>query len=400
MIKNDVIVSVDHISKCYHTYATPRDKLKKMLYQGIGRLPLAHPLKETLNHRASALGKPFWALKDVSFSISKGQTLGILGQNGAGKSTLLQLITGTVNPTMGTVTTHGKIAALLELGSGFNPAFTGLQNVYLNARLLGLSREQTDEKLQKIMDFADIGEFIHSPVQTYSNGMVVRLAFAVQAQLEPDILIIDEALAVGDAKFQAKCFARLRTLVEKGTTVLFVSHSTEQIVTHCDSAILLDKGKILEIGEPRHVVNYYLDHLFSKKNVSPTPQEKLKTSLDDETLHKFETRASYNSFEYRWGDRAAEIVDFELRGNGTISPSLIEAGDLLTFFFDIHFHQLVVRPIFGFKVKTKSGITIYGTNTEYQHTSGHTHPYESPNARGFSTRRLFYFRGTFQPATR
>ncbi|MDU6912461.1 MAG: ABC transporter ATP-binding protein, partial [Streptococcus salivarius] len=187
----------------------------------------------------------FWALQDVSFRLKKGETVGIVGKNGSGKSTLLQIIAGTLTPTTGSVKIEGRVAALLELGAGFNNDFSGRENIYLNAVLLGLSKAEIDEKIDDIISFADIGHFIDSPVRSYSSGMLVRLAFAIQAQIEPEILIVDEALAVGDARFQAKCFARLKQLKERGTSILFVSHATEQIVTHCDSAILINDGVML-----------------------------------------------------------------------------------------------------------------------------------------------------------
>jgi lipopolysaccharide transport system ATP-binding protein len=220
-MSSEVAIKVQNLSKCYEIYDKPRDRLLQMLSRG-----------------KKKYCREFWALRDVSFEIRKGETVGIVGRNGSGKSTLLQILCGTLNPTSGTVETHGRIAALLELGSGFNPEFTGRENVYLNASILGLSKEEIDARYDAIIEFADIGDFINQPVKTYSSGMLVRLAFSVQAQVEPDILIVDEALAVGDAKFQARCFDRLKKLKENGTSILLVTHSSEQIVTHCDHAFL------------------------------------------------------------------------------------------------------------------------------------------------------------------
>ncbi len=201
--------------------------------------------------------REFWALKDVSFDVKNGETVGIIGRNGSGKSTLLQIITGTLAPTEGTVITHGRIAALLELGSGFNPDFTGRENVYLNGALLGFSTAQIDEKFDAIASFADIGEHLDQPVKTYSSGMLVRLAFAVQVQVEPEILIVDEALAVGDALFQKRCFQRIEKLVSDGTTVLFVSHDQESVRTLTNRALLLNKGRSVEWGLSSEVVLKY-----------------------------------------------------------------------------------------------------------------------------------------------
>jgi len=231
-------IEVKGVSKCYNIYDKPRDRLLQMFYR-----------------QRRQLYREFWALNDISFTVPRGETVGIVGRNGSGKSTLLQIIAGTLTPTAGGVSTDGRVAALLELGSGFNAEFTGRENVYLNASLLGLSSSEVDERFDSIAAFADIGRFIEQPVKTYSSGMIVRLAFAVQAQIDPAILIVDEALSVGDAKFQAKCFDRLKQLKDNGTSILLVTHSSEQVVTHCSSAILLDGGNKVFEGKPRETVN-------------------------------------------------------------------------------------------------------------------------------------------------
>jgi len=219
-MSSDIAIKVVNLGKCYQIYENPRDRLKQMLMQG----------------RRNYF-REFWALHDVSFEVRKGETVGLVGKNGAGKSTLLQIVCGTLAPSAGSVEVCGRIGALLELGSGFNPEFTGRENVYLNGALLGLAKEEVDQRFDRIVDFSGVGNFIDQPVKTYSSGMVVRLAFAVQAQSDPDVLIVDEALAVGDAKFQTKCFAHLRALKQRGTSILLVSHATEQIATHCDRAV-------------------------------------------------------------------------------------------------------------------------------------------------------------------
>lgn len=242
---NKKSIVVNNLSKTYQIYKHPRDRLLQAIW---GR---------------NRFGKPkiryeeFKALKPISFNVPKGHTMGIIGRNGSGKSTLLQLICGTLTPTTGTITTEGRIAALLELGSGFNPEFTGIENIYLNASLLGLTQRETDEKLDKILRFAEIGEFVNQPVKTYSSGMCIRLAFAVQAQVEPDILIVDEALAVGDEVFQKKCYSYIEMLKQNGTSILLVTHSIHQILNHCDSALLLNKGNLIKLGKTKHVTNYY-----------------------------------------------------------------------------------------------------------------------------------------------
>ncbi|HHQ4708182.1 TPA: ABC transporter ATP-binding protein, partial [Aeromonas veronii] len=223
---SDIAIKVENLSKCYEVYDTPRDRLKQFIFP---RMQSVVRIVERQNYF-----REFWALRNVNFEVKKGETVGIIGCNGSGKSTLLQMICGTLNPTSGSINTKGRIAALLELGSGFNPEFTGRENVYLNGAVLGLSNKEIDERFDDIADFADIGEFIERPVKTYSSGMTVRLAFAVQAMVDPDILVVDEALAVGDEKFQRKCFARLEELKSKGSSILFVSHSSASIVELCD----------------------------------------------------------------------------------------------------------------------------------------------------------------------
>jgi lipopolysaccharide transport system ATP-binding protein len=295
-----------------------------------------------------------------------------LGSNGSGKSTLLQIICGTLSPTGGTVQTHGRIAALLELGSGFNPDFTGRENVYLNAAVLGLSLDEINKRYDDIVDFADIGEFISQPVKTYSSGMVVRLAFAVQSQIEPDILIVDEALSVGDVKFQAKCFDRLRQLKENGTSILLVTHSSEQVVSHCTAALLLNKGQQIELGEPKRVVNRYMDLLFGKDSnqskdesvVALTQTPKAPSIELSHTADVFANRIGYNPHEYRWGDKKALILDYKLVANDEPYPSAISTGQKIDLFLVVKFMTAIFRPILGVTIKTKEGITVYGANSE------------------------------------
>jgi lipopolysaccharide transport system ATP-binding protein len=253
MSSNDVVIKVDKVSKCYAIYKKPIDRLKQMAHS-----KFLNPIRKT----NVTYYDEFWALRDISFDLYRGETLGILGQNGSGKSTLLQIIAGTLSPTCGTATIQGRVAALLELGSGFHPEFSGRENVYLNASVLGLSREQTDQKLDDILSFADIGAFVEQPVKTYSSGMMLRLAFAVQAAIETEVLIIDEALAVGDARFQLKCFKRLQDLKDKGTTILFVSHATELVRSFCDKGLLLDKGQVQYLGDANTATIQYFNFLF------------------------------------------------------------------------------------------------------------------------------------------
>jgi len=244
-MSSEVILSVRNVSKCFEMYEKPVLRLYQTLCAG--------------RHR---FYKEFWALKDISFDIRRGECVGIIGKNGAGKSTLLQIITGTLSQTSGEVHVAGRVAALLELGSGFNPEFTGRENVYLNASILGLSHEETTRRFQSILDFADIGDFIDQPVKTYSSGMMVRLAFAVQILTDPDVLIVDEALAVGDAAFQRKCFARMDALRARGVTILLVTHDTETVKQRCDRAIFLKDRKIAFDGPAEDGVVEYMRYLF------------------------------------------------------------------------------------------------------------------------------------------
>lgn len=366
MSSDDFAVRVQGLSKRYEIYASPRDRLKQFL------LPRLHGL---LKRPRGQYFRDFWALNDVSFDVQPGETVGIIGRNGSGKSTLLQMICGTLSPTRGSVQTRGRVAALLELGSGFNPDFTGRENVYLNATVLGLSQQEIDARLADIIDFADIGQFIDQPVKTYSSGMVVRLAFAVQSQIEPDILIVDEALSVGDAKFQAKCFDRLTKLKERGTSILLVTHSSEQIVTHCSRAVLLSDGAVLEIGEPRRIVNRYLDLLFGRvrkpaaQTVESSAEQPAKSVAPStyqlsQTADMFSAHPGYNPHEYRWGDGSACILDFYLAADGEAYPAAIETGQDIVLAVSIQFVAEMVRPILGVTIKTKEGVTVYGVNSE------------------------------------
>jgi len=253
----EVAIRVKNLSKCYHIYDKPRDRLKQMVYPRLQRMA---------GQPAGQYYREFWALRNVSFNVKKGEIVGVMGRNGSGKSTLLQMICNTLNPTEGDIQTTGRVAALLELGSGFNPEFTGIENVYMNSQILGLSRQEIEEKLPAIEKFAGIGEFIHQPVKTYSSGMFARLAFSVAAHVDPDILIVDEALSVGDSWFQHKSMARMRQLMSKGCTVLFVSHSIDAVRALCTHAIWLDSGSIKMQGDVTTVTNAYMNDVFIEHN--------------------------------------------------------------------------------------------------------------------------------------
>ncbi len=264
-------IQLDSISKCYRIYKNPQDRFRQALLDRF-RTVVGTP-------HGSPLYREHWALRDVSFELRPGEAVGILGRNGAGKSTLLQIIAGTLAPTSGTVVTNGRITALLELGSGFNPDFTGRENVYLNAQILGLSREDTHARFDGIAAFADIGDFIEQPVRTYSSGMMMRLAFAVQTAVDPKILIVDEALSVGDMLFQAKCMARINRLVDEGVTLLFVSHDVGVVRQICSRSILLEHGKAIRVGNTREVADEYVRLQLEDRNRA-TMEKKSKIALE------------------------------------------------------------------------------------------------------------------------
>lgn len=359
-------ITVSNIGKLYQIYKQPQDRLKQALQPRLARLTGNSPRKYY---------DEFWALRNISFEVPRGKTLGVIGQNGSGKSTLLQIICGTLTPTEGEVITNGRIGALLELGSGFNPEFTGRENVFLNAAIIGLTRQETEDRFDAIASFADIGDFLDRPIKTYSSGMAVRLAFAVQAQIDPEILIVDEALAVGDAKFQAKCFERLKQLKRNGTSILLVTHTTEQIVSHCDEAILLHEGHSINMGLPRQVVNRYFDILFGKPVITSAPGTRSESDAQAEreagpqrgelnfNEDEFHTHAGYNTHEYRWGDKAALILDYWMTSGDKAYPSSVETGTPLTIKIAVQFRRTIIRPVFGLTIKTKEGITVYGVNT-------------------------------------
>lgn len=372
-MSSDIAIRVDGIGKCFHVYENPASRLAQAMYprlaglaRRLGGKALATRIETEKRYRE------FWALRNVSFEVRRGETFGIVGRNGSGKSTLLQIIAGTLAPTFGSTEAHGRVAALLELGSSFNSEFTGIENVRLNAAVLGLTPAEIDQRMDAILAFADIGDFINQPVKTYSSGMNVRLAFAVQAQIEPDILIVDEALAVGDAKFQAKCFARLDALKEAGTSILFVSHATEQVITHCDRALLLHDAAVHQLGAPKDVVHTYLDLLFGGQRRAPASRAESVDSGVSPAVplaaategNAFAARPNYNPYEFRWGDGSVSIEDFRLTANGAEVQGAVDSGTPLKLTLGVAFLRDVTRPIAGLTLKTKDGITVYGTNSE------------------------------------
>ena len=339
-------LKIDNVCKSYNIYKNQFQKLAKLSRDVFG-------LKD------SSTVKKFHALKGISFEAQRGESIGILGRNGAGKSTLLQIICGTLTPTSGKIEVHGRLSALLELGAGFNPEFTGRENVYINAAILGLTKKELEERFDSILDFADIGDFIEQPVKNYSSGMFMRLAFAIASSVDPDILIIDEALAVGDVRFQSKCFRRINELKSKGTTVLLVTHSTEQVTRHCDRAVLIEQGEMLAIGESSIIANKYLELLFGK-NEEPPKLTALGASFERRELSD---AIYYNNHEHRWGNRQAQIINFDIQQGEKRNPIIFDNHADLVFGFEVEFFESFLNVIIGFTLKSVDGITIFGTNT-------------------------------------
>ena len=335
---SDAIITLRNVDKTYRIYSHPAQALLGRLSQG----RLGNP-------------KEYRALKDVSLEIHQGETIGIIGRNGAGKSTLLQIICGIAHPDRGQVSINGRISAMLELGAGFHPELTGEENIYLQGAIAGFTRQQMAGRISDICEFADIGEYLLLPVKTYSSGMFVRLAFAVSIHLDPQILVIDEALAVGDAAFQVKCFRRIRDFQETGGTILLVTHSTEQVAHFCNRAIFLDKGKIIAHGDTRETLAQYIRHLKGEA-VSPP-----NIGISSKQLEK---HPLYQPQEMRWGDQHAEIVDVLLRQNGEDNPQSFLAGKTIDILVQIRFHAAISHPIYGLTIKTKEGTQLFTTNTK------------------------------------
>ena len=340
---------VEGVSKQYRIYDRPADRLKESLTRGRRKY-----------HRE------FWALSNISFEVERGTTTGIIGPNGSGKSTLLQIITGTLEPTHGTVAHEGRIAALLELGAGFNPEFTGIENVFMNASLLGLSRTDTERLLPQIESFAEIGDFIYQPIKTYSSGMQLRLAFATAIATSPDILIIDEALAVGDAVFQHRCLRRIKEMQESGTTILFVSHDPAAIRALCTRAILLNSGQMLADGAPPDVLNRYQKIIMARQQAFEASHSYQDAKRGGESLM---IDAAPLSYLFRHGDRSAEILQIELLDASEQRVELVETGDPVTVRVVYVAHTDLEDVVCGFLIRNRHGIHIYGTNTELQQVS-------------------------------
>lgn len=377
---DEIAISLTDVSKCFKRYRHPVDRLKEILFPGKAR------------------ADEFWALQNINLEIPKGKTLGIVGRNGSGKSTLLQIIVGTLSPTSGDVHVRGRISALLELGSGFNPEFTGRQNVFFNGQLLGLTQAEIEERFDDIVGFADIGDFLDQPVKTYSSGMFVRLAFAVATSVDPDILVVDEALSVGDEAFQRKCFARLETIQERGGTILFVSHAAGTVIELCDSAILMYDGELLLTHTPKTVIDKYHKLIYAPAEKTEEIRREIRAFDRGKTRDRltpkipdFATEINghlgngshgevANSAIFQQGARAfydpdmkpAETIAYESRGAKIIDPKIITLRDQqvnnlvgrheYVYTYTVEFSQTAYRVRFGMLVKTISGMEIGGAS--------------------------------------
>ncbi|ROR31472.1 teichoic acid transport system ATP-binding protein [Mobilisporobacter senegalensis] len=338
----DVAIKIDDISKIYKLYQKPTDRLKEAL--GISK---------------KLLYTEHYALKNVSFSIHKGETVGIIGTNGSGKSTLLKIITGVLNASKGNTTVHGRISALLELGAGFNMEYTGIENIYLNGTMIGFTREEIENKLNDIIQFADIGDFINQPVKTYSSGMFVRLAFAVAININPEILIVDEALSVGDVFFQAKCYKKFEEFKERGKTILFVSHDLSSIAKYCDRVILLNRGNLVAEGSAADMIDLYKKVLVNQLDDENQKSDIVKTNMQDQWKNRLIINPNTNSY----GNYLAEIIDFGLFDDkGNITNNFIK-GRTFTLKMKVKFNAEIQDPIFAFTIKDLRGTEITGTNS-------------------------------------
>ena len=353
----DVAISVNHVSKVYKLYNKPSDRLK-----------------ETLGFHVDA--REHYALKHVNFEIRKGETVGIIGTNGSGKSTILKIITGVLNPTSGRVLVNGRISALLELGAGFNMEYNGIENVYLNGTMMGFSEKEIEAKLPEILSFADIGDYVYQPVKTYSSGMFVRLAFAVAINIDPEILIVDEALSVGDVFFQAKCYRKFEEFKKKGKTILFVSHDLSAISKYCDRAILLNQGVKLGEGSPKDMIDAYKQLLVGQYETPKagvdvpdlTADGDVRAALDKQKKKQEAARMGVNPETLEYGTKQAEIVSYYITDKNDVQTTAILKGDEFTMHMKVKIGQDLPAPIFAFSIKNIKGVEITGTNTMFEKT--------------------------------
>lgn len=343
----DSVIEIKNISKIYNLYNKPSDRLKEALF--------ARQSRHT----------EFAALNDVSFNVNKGEILGIIGKNGSGKSTILKIITSVLTPTSGECIVKGKIAALLELGAGFNMEYTGIENIYLNGQMIGFSKDEMDKKLQDIIDFADIGEHIYQPVKTYSSGMFARLAFSVAISVDPDILIVDEALSVGDVFFQNKCYRRFEEFRERGKTILFVTHDMGSVIRYCNRCVLLNAGKKVAEGKPQEMVDLYKRIMVGQWNENEESSEEASSiqSSNAKNDQLWKDQISTNPDIEVYGDGRADIIDFGIFSDTGDIGNNVYKGDYYSIKMRVRINEDNLNPIFAFKLRDIKGTELTGTNT-------------------------------------
>ncbi|MEE0473114.1 MAG: ABC transporter ATP-binding protein [Holdemanella biformis] len=343
----DSVIEIKNISKIYNLYNKPSDRLKEALF--------ARQSRHT----------EFAALNDVSFNVNKGEILGIIGKNGSGKSTILKIITSVLTPTSGECIVKGKIAALLELGAGFNMEYTGIENIYLNGQMIGFSKDEMDKKLQDIIDFADIGEHIYQPVKTYSSGMFARLAFSVAISVDPDILIVDEALSVGDVFFQNKCYRRFEEFRERGKTILFVTHDMGSVIRYCNRCVLLNAGKKVAEGKPQEMVDLYKRIMVGQWNENEESSEEASSiqSSNVKNDQLWKDQISTNPDIEVYGDGRADIIDFGIFSDTGDIGNNVYKGDYYSIKMRVRINEDNLNPIFAFKLRDIKGTELTGTNT-------------------------------------
>jgi ABC-type polysaccharide/polyol phosphate transport system ATPase subunit len=332
-VNDNIAIKIDNVSKRYKLYDSPQDRMKEAL----------HPFRKKYH-------KDFYALKDISLEVKKGEILGIVGRNGSGKSTLLKIIAGVLSPTTGTVQTHGRVSAILELSAGFNSNFTGLENIYHNLSINGFRKKEIDQKVEEIIDFSELGQFINQPVKTYSSGMKAKLAFAVSTSVDPDILILDEVLSVGDALFKRKCFARMEQFFNGGKTVIYVSHSTQSVISICSNAILLDKGRIMNISDPKSISKEYNKLLFGEDGSRKKKEQPYEVEI------KTDTKANIINFSNTFID----MMNFSVINQKGIETPLLETNNIYRITFDLLFKNSFNSIAISVVIKDIKGIFLTG----------------------------------------
>ena len=345
----EVAIKVENVVKLYKLYDKPSDRLK-----------------ESLGLTKQKRYKEHYALNGLDFEVKKGECIGIIGTNGAGKSTILKIITGVLNPTEGNITINGRISALLELGAGFNMEYTGIENVYLNGTMLGFSKEEIDRKLDDILEFADIGDFVNQPVKTYSSGMFVRLAFAVAINIDPEILIVDEALSVGDVFFQAKCFKKFEEFKKMGKTILFVSHDLSSISRYCDRVILLNKGEKIAEGSAGDMIDLYKKVLVGQYDATAPESSESEQKESKNVTEKMSLKLNINPDLSEYGNKEVEIIDYAIMDENGIITNSVEKGKCFSIVMVLKYNIQTDEAIYAYTIRDIRGTDLTGTNTMYE----------------------------------